>query len=310
MIVWAYVSMCLIYGTTFLGIRIGDEAGMPPFLFGALRFGAAGVFTLIIIALRNRAAFPRTWSLYGRLVSVGLFTTTGVFAIVYDAENYVPSGYAALMSATMPFLVMILGRMFYQQAIIRVQYLALAIGFIGVFAIAWPGLHQGIPHWLFTTIALIIAQILASIGALQSRRIMANGLSPFVVNGFQLLFGGLGLFLLTVFTEGLSFRNVHAVGAGVSALLYLTIAGSMIASTLFYWLVSRVGTLIASTWTYVSPLIAVVAGHLWLSERIYPLTIVGTVGIIVGLILLNIQVFRKMAKNRMHWLEHRLSIRK
>lgn len=296
MVGWAYALMCLIYGTTFLGIRVSDTSGMPPFLFGALRFGAAGITTLLILVVRHRSAFPRTWSIYRRLAIVGFFTTTGVFAIVYAAENYVPSGYAALMSATMPFLVMILGRLFYRQAIVRIQYIGLGIGFIGVFAIAWPGLHQGIPHWLLTTCALIIAQIMASIGALQSRSVLSTGLSPFIVNGFQLFFGGLGLFVLAIFTEGMSFRGLHAVVPGIGALLYLTIFGSMIASTLFYWLIERIGALYASTWTYVSPIIAVIVGHLLLFEKVYPWTIFGTIAIICGLVLLNFAMIKKFAR--------------
>ncbi|WAH35180.1 DMT family transporter [Alicyclobacillus dauci] len=296
----AYIVMCLIYGTTFLGIRVGDNAGMPPFLFAAIRFCAAGLVTLFIVAVRDRKSFPQSFRSYLRLASVGFFTTTGVFAIVYDAERYVPSGYAALMSATMPFIVMILGRLVYRQTIIRMQYVGLAVGFVGVFAVAWPGLHSGVPHWLLNTFVLLVAQIMASVGALQSRSALADGMSPFVVNGFQCLFGGIGLLLLSVFTGELPVRTVHQAGAGIGALVYLTIFGSIIASTLFYWLIERIGALLASTWTYISPIIAVIVGRFTLREPIYSWTIIGAIAIIGGVILLNLHLFRGLLKGRAH----------
>lgn len=309
MVVWAYAAMCLIYGTTFLAIRVGDEAGMPPFLFAALRFAAAGLVMLFIMYLRNlylrnrgdlgnradsrhTTSFPDSWRAYGSLLSLGFFTTTSVFAIVYYVEQYVPSGYAALMAATMPFLVMLLGRLRGKQLITGMQYVGLCIGFLGVLAIAWPGLKSGVPHWITMTLVLLIAQVMAAIGAVQSGRVLAQGISPFVVNGFQVVFGSIGLFILAAVTGGMSLQAVHPVGAAVESLLYLTILGTMVASTLFYLVIKRAGALLASTWTYVSPVIAVVAGHLMLGEPVYTWTVVGTAGILLGLVVLNYRGLR------------------
>jgi drug/metabolite transporter (DMT)-like permease len=292
--IWVYSMMCLIYGTTFLAIRAGDVAGMPPFLFAALRFAAAGVVTLLFMLLRDRTAFPREARVYWRLVSVGFFNTTAVFAIVYDVEQYVPSGYAALMAATMPFMVMLIGRVFDKHSISLMQYIGLFLGFVGVLAIAWPGLRSGVPHWIASTIALVVAQVMAAIGAMQSRKILAEGTSPFVVNGFQVLFGSVGLFVLAVSLEGFSLRSVHAWGTGLMALLYLTVFGSIVASTFYFWLVKRTDALVASTWTYVSPVIAVAVGSYWYNEPVYALTIVGTVVILGGVFTLNLRAFREV----------------
>jgi drug/metabolite transporter (DMT)-like permease len=290
--VWAYTLMCLIYGTTFLAIRAGDDAGMPPFLFAALRFAAAGLMTLGFVYFRNKGSLPRRARTYWDLALVGFFNTTAVFAIVYYVEQFVPSGYAALMGATMPFLVVVIERVTYKQTITVVQCAGLLSGFAGVLAIAWPGIRDGVPHWLTCTVALLVAEIAAAIGAVKSRRILDQGTSPIVVNGFQVLFGSGGLFVLAAFTGDYAFPHLHSVAAGLSALLYLTVFGSMVAATLYFWLVKRAGTLLASTWTYVSPVIAVVVGHLWYREPMYTLTIVGTVLILSGVFALNFRGFR------------------
>lgn len=291
---WAYSIMCLIYGTTFLAIRAGDLAGMPPFSFAAVRFFVAGVVTLSFVLVRNRGALPRTAKAYVDLAKIGFFNTTVVFAIVYFVEQYVPSSYAALMGATMPFMVMLLGRVTQKQTITLLQSIGLGVGFMGVLAVAWPGVLAGVPHWVISTMALVGAQVAAAVGTLQSHKILAQGMSPFVVNGFQVLFGGVGLFLIAGFTGGLSFRSVHAWGMGIWALIYLTVFGSIIASTIYFWLVQRSSALLASTWTYVSPVIAVAVGYFWFHEPVYVLTILGTVAILSGVLLLNLQTFRNL----------------
>lgn len=291
---WAYSIMCLIYGTTFLAIRAGDLAGMPPFSFAAVRFFVAGVVTLSFVLVRNRGALPRTAKAYVDLAKIGFFNTTVVFAIVYFVEQYVPSSYAALMGATMPFMVMLLGRVTQKQTITLLQSIGLGVGFMGVLAVAWPGVLAGVPHWVISTMALVGAQVAAAVGTLQSRKILAQGMSPFVVNGFQVLFGGVGLFLIAGFTGGLSFRSVHAWGMGIWALIYLTVFGSIIASTIYFWFVQRSSALLASTWTYVSPVIAVTVGYFWFHEPVYVLTILGTVAILSGVLLLNLQTFRNL----------------
>lgn len=292
MVLFSYVLMCLIYGTTFLCIRIGDVAGMPPLLFAAIRFGSAGAITILFSLIASRHLFPRNWRVYARLCVTGLFTTTGVFSIVYEVETRVPSGYAAIVSALMPFAVVVLGLVFYRQRYTGIQYVGMLCAFLGVVVVALPGIEERVSGWLLMTAGLLVAQFFAAFGALQSRAILDTGVSPFVVNGFQLFFGGLGLFVLSLVAEPFSLRGVHDVGAAIGSLAYLTLFGSLIGSTLFYVVVARVGTVIASTWTYVSPVVALFVGHFVLGEKLYLSTLVGTAIILGGVCLLNVPSFR------------------
>lgn len=296
--VWAYGLMCLIYGTTFLAIRAGDDAGMPPLLFAALRFFTAGVVTLVFYWLRHRTTFPRSVRTLGRLALVGLFNTTGVFAIVYTCEQYVSSGYAALMGATMPFFVVLLGRATGNVRLTRLQWFGLIVGFFGVLLVAWPGLQAGFAHFAVCTGALIVSQMMAATGALLSGRLLKDGTSSFVVNGFQLFFGGLALFLLAAVAGEFALSQPVVWSEGLVALGYLTVLGSLVGSSLFFLLVKRVGTLFPSTWTYVSPVIAVVAGYLVLDERVYLWTLVGAAAILCGVSMMNLRAFQTAWKAR------------
>lgn len=272
---------------------------MPPYLFAALRFLAAGLITLLFVLLRRKSQFPRGWRIYMQFISIGLFNTTGVFAIVYYTEQFVPSAYAALMSATMPFMVMLLGWILKKQTITLVQVIGLALGFVGVFLIACPGFQHAIPHWAVYTGLLIFTQVLAAIGSIQSKGALEQGISPFVVNGFQVLFGGVGLLFVAWFSGTFSFKTVHNWQGGIEALLYLTVIGSMVASTIFFALVKRVGALIASTWTYVSPVIAIIVGYLWFREPIFVLTVLGTIVILVGVFMVNLKAFKAAYSDRL-----------
>jgi drug/metabolite transporter (DMT)-like permease len=290
--IWAYISVCLIYGTTFWAIRAGDEAGMPPFLFASVRFAVAGMIILLAVYFHGTNSFPRSSKVYAKLALIGVFNTTSVFAVVYLVEQYIPSCYTALMASTMPIVTLILGNIRHNEGLTRIQYVGLVCGFIGMFIVAWTGITQDIPHWILSSIALIVVHVLAAIGVMQSRSLSASRISPSVISGFQALFGSIGLFLLAAVTKGLSLQHVSSWHAGLWALLYLTFFGSVIASTLYFWLVKVIGPTIASTWTYVSPIVAIIVGHFWDHEQITTWTVVGTAVILSGILMSNLQSLR------------------
>ncbi|WP_284285365.1 DMT family transporter [Alicyclobacillus fastidiosus] len=250
--------------------------------------------------IRHRTTFPTSMRTLGRLALVGLFNTTGVFAIVYVCEQYVSSGYAALMGATMPFFVVLLGRATGNVRLTRLQSLGLMVGFLGVLLVAWPGLHTGFAHFALCTTALILSQMMAAVGALLSGRLLKDGTSSFVVNGFQLSSGGFALFLLAAITGEFTSSQSVVWSDGLVALGYLTVLGSLVASSLFFVLVKRVGALFPATWTYVSPVIAVIAGHLVLHERVYLWTIAGAAAILCGVLMMNLRAFQTAWKVRRH----------
>jgi drug/metabolite transporter (DMT)-like permease len=112
-----------------------------------------------------------------------------------------------------------------------------------------------------------LSEIGFAIGAILSKRLLSNGVSPITVNGFQLLFGGMGLLFLSGFCE--PFPRFGPLPAGAwGSLVYLTLFGSVIASGIYYWLIESTNPLFPSTWFYVSPVIALFVGALVLFCRL------------------------------------------
>ena len=99
-----YFLMCLIFGTTFLAIKIGVDAGVPPFLFAGTRFFLAGVIMLLAVRLRKGGIRLRRENC-GDVVLVGVFMTGIMFGCLYWGEKYISSGLAALLAATTPIMI-------------------------------------------------------------------------------------------------------------------------------------------------------------------------------------------------------------
>lgn len=112
----AFTVMCLIFGTTFLAIKIGVEAGMPPFLSAGLRFVIAGALMFAWMRMKGKVS----WSLLFRkeMLLTGAGLTCGTFATLYWAEQHVSSGVGAILSATGPLMIMLM-----QTALLRQKHL-------------------------------------------------------------------------------------------------------------------------------------------------------------------------------------------
>ena len=105
------------------------------------------------------------------------------------------------------------------------------------------------------------------------------------LNAVQMIYGGLFLLLLSLFA-GEPAPNITI--PGLLSILYLTVAGSMIAHTIYYYLVAKTNAFLPSTWLYVSPLIALTIGHFFYNEAVHPVMLVGVLLILSSLILVNL----------------------
>lgn len=285
--VFAYLLVCLVFGTTFLGIKVGAEAGGPPFLLAALRFFSAGVLVLLFVWWKKRDAFPRSWQVYGRLFLVGLTMTSVSFGGLYWAEQYIPSNLAAILNATTPVMVGLLSARQQKQRLQGVQWIGLLLGILGVYLIVGGQRVEHTSHQLwFIVLAVIACQAVSACGAMVSRKLMVEGLSPWVVNGFQMSMGSLGLFVLALCKQE-SLASIHDPVAAFGSLVYLIVIGSMLGWGLYYLLIAKTNPLLPSTWSYVSPMVALGVGALWLNETITGLAVLGGIIVLVGVGLSN-----------------------
>src|SRR6202040_220688 len=108
--------------------------------------------------------------------------------------------------------------------------------------------------------------------------------SPIALNAAQMIYGGAMLIVLSLFTENVQINSMLTPNA-ILSLLYLIIVGSMVAHTIFYWLIAKTNPVFPSTWLYISPLIALIVGVLLYNEPISFLSVIGGITIIIGTVL-------------------------
>jgi drug/metabolite transporter (DMT)-like permease len=289
----AYLLMCLIYGTTFFAIKLGMLSGFSPFFFAGIRFGAAGLLILCFLIAKKKP-LPASRNDFRDLLSLGFCMTFLPFAALYWGEQHISSGLAALLTAFGPIVVVLFGLLYERKPLILWQWIGLALGFAGIFLVVFPQLLIGFSlSWLIGAAVILLSEIAFAWGAVFSKRLLSNGLTPLTVNSFQMLYGSLGLLALSLLFEPVRFVGTDPATA-IATLLYLIVCGSVIASGIYYWLVKRTNPLFPTTWLYVSPVIALFVGNWLLEERLYPSSLVGTALVIAGVVLTNIRDWQQI----------------
>ncbi|MGG4452761.1 DMT family transporter [Brevibacillus porteri] len=294
MVLLNYVVMCLIFGTTFLAIKVGIDAGAPPFFSAGLRFFLAGVILFSFMLWKKQARLSLL--LHKEMFLTGIGLTFGTFATLYWAEQHVSSGIAAVLSATAPLMVMLLQTGMSRQKLSAISWAGCLVGFVGVVLLILPGATLSFSFlWLAGCVAVLIGQIFYSGGAVYSRRVIQRfqDTSPIALNAAQMMYGGAMLLVLSLFTEKVHIESMLTANA-LFSLLYLIVVGSMMGHTIFYWLVAKTNPVFPSTWLYISPLIALSLGVILYNEPLYLLSLAGGITIIVGIILINMDGLKQL----------------
>lgn len=283
--IWTALAIVyVVWGSTYLAIRIVVLAGLPPMLSMGVRFAAAALILAAVLAARSGPARLR---LPGRQVAasavVGVLLLTGGNGLVAVAEQQVPSGLAALLVSTTP-LWLVLMRTVLGDLPKGLTWTGTAVGFLGVVVLARPGGHEGEVSW-GGTLLVVLATFLWATGSMASAR-LPMPTDPFVSTVWQMAGGAAGLILGgTVRGEwsGLDLAGVDA--SGVLALAYLVVFGSLLAYTAYYWLLRQAPISLVSTYAYVNPVVAVLLGWLVLSEPVTPAVLVGGGLAVLGVVL-------------------------
>ena len=269
----AFAGMTLIWGSTFLVIRIGNES-MPPLWGATVRLAIA---TLIhgSIALARRAPWPRGEAL--RAIAWYGFLNFGLnFAFIYWGELRVPSGVAATLFATSPFLTGLFAAWLGLQPLDRTQLLAATIGLAGVALIFSGEFGNGAPA--LALLAVLGAVVVSNFGSVLLKRVPAH--SSFVVNAI-----GCALGFVTCFVASAVLGEPRALPHSWFAwgpILYLVLAGNLGAYVLYTWLLSQWKVTRVHAISLTIPIVAVVLGALVRGEAPAPLTYPGALLVLAG----------------------------
>ena len=281
----AFAIIYFVWGSTFLAIRVGVRE-VPPFLLAGMRFVAAGLaLYLFMLARGERSPTPRQWT-SAALIAVLIFVFD--YGLLFWAEQRVPSGIAAVMIATIPVFMALSEIVFLRtQRLTGRLALALLVGIGGVAVLVSRSLNLGgAPIERSGAAALIVAAISWSVSSALTRKLPLPP-SKAMSSGAQMLAGGV---LLTLTSAALGeFRGFHAsaVSRGAwLALLYLIVAGSIVAFTAYVWLIHHESPTKVGTYAYVNPVVAVVIGYFLGGEALGLRTILGTAFVLIGVALI------------------------
>ena len=294
-LVLGFAAVYLIWGSTYLAIRVAVET-MPPFLMAAARFLISGGLLFTVLKLRG-APWP-TAAQWRANAIIGTFLLMGGNGLVVWAEQTIPSGVAALLIGIGP-LLMVLTEWAWPGGL-RPSVLtgaALLLGFGGVTWLAAPweepahgGLH--IPG----LIAILGACVSWSFGSIYSRH-AKHGVEPLTSSSMQMLGGGLALAVAALFHGDYAGFDLHAVSArSWGAFTYLFTVGSLVGFSTFVWLLKHSTPARVATYAYVNPVVAVFLGWLLLDEPINSRILIASAIIVVAVAIITGQKSRAPAR--------------
>jgi len=292
----AFAIIYFVWGSTYLAIRVGVRE-VPPFLLAGLRFLFAGLVLYgWMIARGERWPSARQWiSVLLLAVLIFLFD----YGLLFWAEQRVPSGIAAVILATIPVFIALaeitlLGT---QRLTVRLSA-ALLIGIAGVAVLMSGSLGAslriaGAPIDRAGAVALIVSAISWSIAVVLTRKLPLPE-SKVMNSGAQMLAGGV-LLLLAAGALG-EFRHFHPAAVSAAAwlaLLYLSVAGSIIGFTAYVWLIHHESPTKVGTYAYVNPVVAVLLGYFLGGEPLGARTVLGTLLVLVSVLVITIHPAKK-----------------
>jgi drug/metabolite transporter (DMT)-like permease len=283
--IWlALGALYVIWGSTYLAIRVSDRT-IPPLLMGGARFLVAGglLYAWAIRRGDRRGDRPSARQWLAATVIGGFLLLGGNGAVVW-AEQHNPSGITALLIATVPLWLALLDRVVFGKRLPALAVGGLVIGFGGLILLVG-GRSAGRFH-LAEVIVTLIGALAWAVGSLYAR---GAGLParPLVGTGMEMIAGGALLALAGIVTGELGDLHVsHISGESFLALLYLIVFGSWIGFTSYVWLLRVAPVSLVGTYAYVNPVVAVLLGWAILSEAVSGRTLLAGAIIVVGVALI------------------------
>lgn len=279
-VVLAWLALSLIWGSTWLFIKLGLR-DLPPLIFVGIRFLLASAILAAVIFIR-RLRLPRDLRDWQFIAWTGFLTVTINFALVFWGEQYIASGLAALLNATLPLFGIILAHYYVPNERITPMKIGGALfGIAGVGLIFSNQLSlQGALSFLAS--AGIVMGAFAAAYANVLIKVRGKHIDPIILSAGQMLFGFPPLLLIGFLLEGNPFKLVWTPLA-IFSLLYLALVGSCLAFILYFWLLKKMPVTKTLLLFLVTPLVAVTLGKIINSEDLTWQILVGGACIISGI---------------------------
>jgi drug/metabolite transporter (DMT)-like permease len=294
-LILAFAAIYIIWGSTYLGIRVGVET-MPPFLMAGMRFALAGVLVFGILKMRG-AAWPTARQWRDQAI-IGIFLLLGGNAVVSWCELRTPSGITSLIIGASPLIVVLFewlrpGGKRPATGLL----LGVAVGIAGMALLLGPGsIPPGARPPTIYFVVLFLSSISWWTGSFYSKHV-TSGTPLLMASSMQMLCGSASMLLTgLVLGEGSGFHLSSISAHSWEAFAYLVTAGSIVAYPVYVWLLEHSTPARVSTYAYVNPVVAVFLGWLILGEPLNPRMIMAAAIIVGAVAVITIGKTRTTAK--------------
>jgi drug/metabolite transporter (DMT)-like permease len=277
-VVLAFAAIYILWGSTYLAIRIAVQQVPPLFAAGARFFLAGTLLYAVMRFYRRPAPTAKEW---GSLAVIGLLMFVVTYGAVFWAEQYVPSGFTSVLEATLPLITIGFEVFVFRQQRFRWSLLvSIVVGFVGVLLLL---MHNAQHVPILPCIAIFGGGAAWSLGAVLTRSLPLPR-SKGITAGAEMLLGGAILLILSA-SAGEMHPFPHLSAKAVGALLYLVVAGSLVGFSAFVWLLGRMPATRVASHAYINPVVAVALGYFLAGEVVTPRMLLGT-ALIVGSVAL------------------------
>ena len=280
--VLGYVLLCAIWGSTWLGIKVGLDAGMPPLLGVSLRFAIAALVLVPLAWFSGRAAFSDrvAWRL---AVLVGVCSFGVGYGCTYIGGMYVPSGLGSLTFGVFPFWVAVLAHFILGDRLTSGKLVAIATGMAGLLTLYSGSLRELGPESLFGVGIITSSVLVQGFGQVYVKRDGANVPAAFL-SGMGMLIGSL-LLVAMAGLRGEWSEPFPLTLPVVASIGYLAVFGSIVTFLIYYRLLKQLSATLMAMVALITPPIAVVLGLVFKGERLGVVTMTGGALVLLGVFL-------------------------
>ncbi len=275
----SFFAIYILWGTTFLAIRVAVEE-LPPLFAAGTRFFTAGVVLYLFMRVKGHA--QPTLQQWRNLAIMGLLMFVAEYGPLFWAEKYIPSGVAAVLAATVPILTLLSEVVLRQQRFRWMLLVSTLLGFCGVAILLLRGGGQSFS--LIPCLAILAASIGWSLGSVLSRSMDLPKSRPLTAGVAMMLGGAVLLALSALFGELSPFPQIHS--RAVVALVYLIVVGSLLAFTAYVWLLGHFSAGRLAGYAYVNPVVAVALGYFAAGEPVTARSLAGSALVLVSVFLI------------------------
>jgi drug/metabolite transporter (DMT)-like permease len=274
-----YAVICLIWGSTWLVIRLGTNAALPPFAAASMRFFIATAL-LWTYVFYKKIALPRTRAEWSTVVLIGFLSNGLQFGIVYWASRYVPSGLEAVIFGTLPLYTAMIAHFYLPgDHLTRTRVTGIIIGVIGIVTIFFPQFQEVHSEALGPMALLVAAPLMAAISTVITKK-KTHDIPAVTLNAVTTLVGAILLGIAALICD--PFDAIKMNLAQIWPVFYLAILGTIVTFGIYFKLIKMTSAVTMSYVSVITPTIAVLLGWLLVGERLDPFEIAGSALVLIG----------------------------